>query len=50
MPRASYSDKETMSVIHYPKTNINEKSVVFDLTSKIIDFLVIFSGKLTFNK
>jgi len=35
MPRASYGDRHTVSVIH------GEKHVVFDFSSKVIDFFVI---------
>ncbi|XP_022916419.1 lethal(2) giant larvae protein isoform X2 [Onthophagus taurus] len=37
LPRASYSDKHTVSVVH------DTKHVTFELTSKIIDFLVVES-------
>jgi len=35
MPRASYGDHHTVSVVH------GEKHVVFDFASKVIDFFVI---------
>jgi len=35
MPRASYGDRHTMSVVH------GEKHVVFDFSSKVVDFFVI---------
>jgi len=35
MPRASYGDRHTVSVVH------GEKHVVFDFSSKVIDFFVI---------
>ncbi|XP_046389547.1 lethal(2) giant larvae protein homolog 1 isoform X2 [Ischnura elegans] len=35
MPRSSYSDRHTISVLH------GKKHVVFDFTSKVIDFFVI---------
>jgi len=35
MPRASYGDRHTVSVLH------GEKHVVFDFSSKVIDFFVI---------
>ena len=35
MPRASYGDRHTVSVVH------GDKHVVFDFSSKVIDFFVI---------
>jgi len=35
MPRASYGDRHTVSVIH------GEKHVVFDFSSKVVDFFVV---------
>nr|CAG4651568.1 EOG090X00I4 [Triops cancriformis] len=39
MPRASYGEKNTVSVIH------GEKHVVFDVTSRIIDFFTILPAE-----
>ncbi|XP_071745331.1 lethal(2) giant larvae protein isoform X2 [Lepeophtheirus salmonis] len=39
MPRASYGDKYTISIMK----GESDKHVVFDLTSKIVDFVVIYS-------
>ncbi|XP_046918494.2 LLGL domain-containing protein l(2)gl [Dermatophagoides farinae] len=47
MPRASYSDKETVSIIHNVQkenSSANERNVVLDFTSKVVDFLPIFSA------
>ncbi|XP_075678481.1 LLGL domain-containing protein l(2)gl [Dermatophagoides pteronyssinus] len=51
MPRASYGDKETVSIIHNIDNNngensssANERNIVLDFTSKIVDFLPIFSS------
>ncbi|KAK9707867.1 LLGL2 [Popillia japonica] len=38
LPRASYGDKHTVSVIH------NNQHVTFDLTSKVIDFIIVESN------
>ncbi|OTF81270.1 lethal(2) giant larvae-like protein, partial [Euroglyphus maynei] len=48
MPRASYGDKETVSIIHNVQkenSSANERNVVLDFTSKVVDFLPIFSAK-----
>lgn len=47
MPRASYGDKEVVSIIFSTSENNNaEKNRVLDFTSKVIDFLVISSGMI----
>ncbi|KRT85566.1 hypothetical protein AMK59_1411 [Oryctes borbonicus] len=38
LPRASYGDKNTVSVIH------KNQHITFDLTSKVIDFIIVESG------
>ena len=46
MPRASYGDKEVVSIILSSSTEnlIREKNQVLDFTSKVVDFLIIYSG------
>ena len=39
MPRASYGDRHTISVMQGPSS-----SVVFDFTTKVIDFVVLTRG------
>jgi len=38
MPRASYGDRHTVSVVH------GDSHVVFDLTSEVVDFIVLCSA------
>ena len=46
MPRASFGDKEVVSIIFSnSEENLNrEKNHVLDFTSKVVDFLIIYSG------
>lgn len=49
MQRSSYGDKETVSVMHR-NTELNnnqEKTIVFDFTSKVVDFVTIFPSDAT---
>lgn len=46
MPRASYGDKFTVTVMRTEECD-EEKHVVFDLTSKIVDFLVVETAAST---
>jgi len=41
MPRASYGDRHSISVIH------GSQQTAFDFTSRVIDFFVIFSSEPT---
>uniref|UniRef100_A0A834R408 Lethal(2) giant larvae -like protein 1 n=1 Tax=Sarcoptes scabiei TaxID=52283 RepID=A0A834R408_SARSC len=43
MPRASYSDKQTVSIIFTSKESKNEKNIALDFSSKIVDFLLVYS-------
>ncbi len=43
MPRASYSDKFTVTVMRESGDD-NDKHVVFDLSSKVVDFTVVYDG------
>lgn len=38
MPRASYGDRHSISVIH------GSQQTAFDFTSRVIDFFIIFSS------
>ena len=45
MPRASYGDKEVVSIIFsIPENSNSEKNRVLDFTSKVVDFLIISLG------
>ena len=44
MPRASYGDKFTVTVMRQEEGE-EEQHTVFDLTSKIVDFLVVEGGE-----
>ena len=44
MPRASYGDKFTVTVMRQ-EDGEEEQHTVFDLTSKIVDFLVVEGGE-----
>lgn len=41
MPRASYGDRHSISVVH------GSQQTAFDFTSRVIDFFVIFSSEPT---
>lgn len=41
MPRASYGDRHSISVIH------GSQQIAFDFTSRVIDFFIIFSSEPT---
>lgn len=44
MPRASYGDKEAVSIIFQTTESNTEKNQVLDFTSKVVDFALITSG------
>lgn len=46
MPRASYGDKEAVSIIFQSSNSStsSEKNQVLDFTSKVVDFVTIRSG------
>lgn len=41
MPRASYGDRHSISVVH------GSQQIAFDFTSRVIDFFIIFSSEPT---
>lgn len=41
MPRASYGDRHSISVVH------GSQQTAFDFTSRVIDFFIIFSSEPT---
>ena len=45
MQRASYSDRHTISVIDGDVNDEKKRHVVFDFTSKVIDFFVVETEK-----
>ena len=41
MPRASYGDKHTVSVLKRDRRHEEEKHVAFDFTSAVVDFVLL---------